>query len=70
MSYARWGDSDVYVYPSIDGPIVCCCDEFFRTSVVDELESHLRKHEHAGDVLDLEGIMAQARADFPSGRTP
>lgn len=67
MSYARWSDSDVYVFHSVSGHLDCC--PHFTTESVDELERHLQEHVRDGDMVDVDSIMAQVRADFPSGST-
>ena len=64
MSYARWGleQSDVYVYPSGGGDIVCCGCTFepegenevpgnFTARGPKEMLEHLLKHIERGDVV-------------------
>lgn len=72
MSYARMSDGDVYVFINTNGYLECCGCRFGEslwTKSVDELEAHLKRHVEAGHDVELDRIMSEVRADFPSGTT-
>lgn len=58
MSYARWSEGDVYLYPHIDGYYLCCrctlCGgdwgDWKSTELLDVLD-HLKAHRDAGHTV-------------------
>ena len=76
MAYSRFWDSDIYIYPSIEGHIECCScwlneskDEYslFLANVIitndDDLREHLDLHSRIGHDMPerlLEDILADA----------
>lgn len=52
MAYARFSDSDIYLYPSIDGEIVCAACWLIKDSISfnNDLDviSHIKLHRDAG----------------------
>jgi hypothetical protein len=58
MSYARFWDSDVYIYASTNGGLTCCMchfgdmmESFFYADSTQEMVDHLKAHERVGDRL-------------------
>jgi len=58
MSYARFFDSDVYVYASTSGAVVCVMCHFgdmlestYKAESTQEMVDHLKAHERVGDRL-------------------
>lgn len=71
MSYARFSNGDVYVFPTTDD-LRCCacwldgCDSNFTTTDVPTFCAHLDRHRAAGhDVPD--GLDENLWAHFPMG---
>ena len=72
MSYCRWSEeSDIYLYPSVEGPIVCCgcsispgSQEF---SSYAEVSHHLAMHVKAGDKVP-EHVLQEFFVDAFSSR--
>ena len=75
MAYSRFYDSDIYIYPHIQGHIECCAcflnepkDEYslFASSVQirndDQLRKHLSLHVQAGHKMP-EGLYEEIVAD-------
>ena len=55
MAYSRFSDSDIYIYPSIDGVIVCAgclmSDGSFSIDNDTDLINHIKSHRHAGHYI-------------------
>lgn len=58
MSYARFGESDVYVYAHVGGGVVCALCSFgdmlestYKAESTQEMVDHLKAHEKVGDFL-------------------
>jgi hypothetical protein len=55
MSYARFGEGDVYVYSTGSGVVCVMCsfgdmlEDTFRAESTQEMVDHLAAHERAGD---------------------
>lgn len=60
MAYSRFYDSDIYIYPSVLGDIVCCGCFIYNKSINIEndadLLAHIQEHRDAGHDIpyDLE----------------
>lgn len=67
MSYSRFSEADVYVFPTTSGDLECCgcwlpdVKGSFQTRSIDAMAEHLEAHRQAGhDVPDwvMDGIRA------------
>lgn len=78
MSYARFSEGDVYVFPTGDGIECCACSlepgqwghwlatgDSHREQVTKML-THLARHQLAGDVVPVRAI-TQLEAEFQTG---
>lgn len=76
MSYARFGEGDVYVYSSGTGVVCVMCsfgdllEDTFRAESTQEMVDHLKAHERAGDRVPARTIPDLWREDtinYPQG---
>lgn len=73
MSYCRWSDSDLYIYPSIGGGIVCMGatadsadvegDHYFSTPSRAAMIAHVEEHIAAGACVD-DDVIERLRAEI------
>jgi hypothetical protein len=72
MSYARFGDSDIYLYASIGGGIFCdmCClqGEARMMDTYDDAIAHVRKHIDAGHRVP-ESVIPRLEAERDAGES-
>lgn len=65
MSWSRFGDSDIYTFPSDRGYECCACSlnaaESYTTRDVAEFLAHITRHRAAGDQVPA-GIETDVRA--------
>lgn len=68
MSYARFGEGDVYVYDSISGGFECCScslqeSGYFVSQTRSAMLEHLEKHIEAGHYVPS-GAMGRLRSEM------
>lgn len=73
MSYARFGDSDIYLYASIGGGMICdmCCLDQREERMMDTYDdaiAHVRKHIDAGHRVP-ESVIPRLEAERDAGET-
>lgn len=66
MAYARFFDSDIYIYPSVLGDICCCGCFLYGKSINiendDQLREHLDQHVQAGHDMPI-GLLQEILQD-------